>query len=230
MPKCKICGKELANPDDPRHINSKYHQDALKKLEEKKKKEQQKAKPKPKPKPKEKKTEPKPKKQKEKKTKTKKKGGNPNWKKIEDYVSLIGKWAWLILVINGIIYIIAGIWGLSWTSVAASTATSVGVYSYVAGDIAYLTATYVWYIIGGIITIVIAILIIKRRFSDYCAAKDWDHLLNDVLIVSNYRIPWMLIFGIVLTIFSQWWGGLSVLVPALLLIFWGPKEYQWKVK
>ena len=32
MPKCKICGKELKNPNDPRHIRSKYHQEKLKKL------------------------------------------------------------------------------------------------------------------------------------------------------------------------------------------------------
>lgn len=29
MPKCEICGKEMANPDSLGHINSKFHQDAL---------------------------------------------------------------------------------------------------------------------------------------------------------------------------------------------------------
>ncbi len=32
MPKCLICGKELENPDSLSHINSKFHQNALKKL------------------------------------------------------------------------------------------------------------------------------------------------------------------------------------------------------
>ena len=31
MPKCPVCGKDLKNPDAPRHINSKFHQAALKK-------------------------------------------------------------------------------------------------------------------------------------------------------------------------------------------------------
>jgi len=31
MPQCKICGKDVSNPENFRHINSKYHQEALKK-------------------------------------------------------------------------------------------------------------------------------------------------------------------------------------------------------
>ncbi|MFX1450480.1 MAG: hypothetical protein ACFFCM_06545 [Promethearchaeota archaeon] len=36
MPKCKICGKNLKNPEAERHINSKYHQEKLKGLKQKK--------------------------------------------------------------------------------------------------------------------------------------------------------------------------------------------------
>lgn len=32
MPKCKICGKDLKNPNAKSHINSKFHQEKLKKL------------------------------------------------------------------------------------------------------------------------------------------------------------------------------------------------------
>ena len=32
MPKCKICGKELKNPNSSSHINSKFHQGKLKKI------------------------------------------------------------------------------------------------------------------------------------------------------------------------------------------------------
>ena len=31
MPKCKICGKELKNPNSSSHVNSKFHQEKLKK-------------------------------------------------------------------------------------------------------------------------------------------------------------------------------------------------------
>jgi len=34
LPKCEICGKELKDPTSARHINSKFHQDALNKLKE----------------------------------------------------------------------------------------------------------------------------------------------------------------------------------------------------
>ena len=33
MPKCKICGKRLSNPKSLSHINSQYHQNALRKIE-----------------------------------------------------------------------------------------------------------------------------------------------------------------------------------------------------
>ncbi len=32
MPKCKICGKELKNPNSSSHINSKFHQGKLKRI------------------------------------------------------------------------------------------------------------------------------------------------------------------------------------------------------
>ena len=59
MPVCPICGKDLAYPDSPGHINSKFHQDALAKLESEKaapKAAPKKEEPKPEPK----KEEPKP--------------------------------------------------------------------------------------------------------------------------------------------------------------------------
>ncbi|MHA1147717.1 MAG: hypothetical protein ACTSR8_05690 [Promethearchaeota archaeon] len=226
MPKCNICGKEVANPNSKSHIESKFHQEALKKLEAQKKKNvAAKAKPAPKTK-----AKPKEKPIKEEKKKTQRKGAHPNWKKFEKHVQFIGKWAWVWVILNGLIYIIYGIWGLYWTSIASSLASTYGVYSYVAEDIAYLTGLYVWYLIGGIILIILGLFIVKKRFSDKCRDKKWDELLDDVIILGKYRIPFMLILGIVAEIFGQWWGGLTILIPALILIFWGPKEYQWKVK
>lgn len=249
MPKCNICGKEVANPKSKAHVESKYHQDALKKLEAEKKKSAPKAKPaaKPQPKPAPKpaaKPQPKPatkpkqevkekskeKPKKEEKKKAKRKGEHPNWKHYEKWVHIIGKWAWVWVILNGFFYVIFGIWGLYWTSAVGSAAATVGVYSYVATDIAYLTAQYTWYIIGGIILIVLGLLIVKKRFSDKCRDKDWNGLLDDVIIIGKYRIPFMLILGILAEIFGQWWGGFAILFPAVILIFWGPKEYEWKVK
>lgn len=141
-------------------------------------------------------------------------GGNPNWENIESFVTILGKWAWVIVIINGLIYIFSGIWGLIWTIPAIPYGATLGI-------------STIWNIIGGIVVIILAIIIIKPRFSSKCAAKDWDYLLNDVLTLGNFRIPWMLIWGIIIEIFGNWWGGLPIIIPALLLIFMGPKPYDW---
>jgi len=135
--------------------------------------------------------------------------GNPNWENIESWVITLGKWAWVIAVINGLVYLL---WGIIW-------------FAFI--PFSFMDATYIWYIISGIITIIIAIIIVKPRFSSKCAAKDWDYLLNDVLTLGNLRIPWMLVWGILIEIFGNWWGGLPILIPAILLIFMGPKPYDW---
>jgi histone H3/H4 len=44
IPKCEVCGKNLKNPESKSHINSKYHQDALKKLKTSKSKPKKKKK------------------------------------------------------------------------------------------------------------------------------------------------------------------------------------------
>ena len=80
-----------------------------------------------------------------------------------------------------------------------------------------------------IIIILLAIAIIRPKFSNKCAAKDWDSLHNWTLNLGGIRLPWMLIWGIIIDIFSWWyWGGLVIIIPALFLIFAGPKKYEWK--
>jgi hypothetical protein len=142
----------------------------------------------------------------------------------------LGKIAWIILLIEGIIFLIWGIYYLYWVSVAAAYAEAAGVAGYVAADIAYLTF-YAWmYIIGAILAIIIAVALVKPRFSNKWAKKDYDYLLNDVVKIGNLRIPLFLILGIILEIFLAFWGGLIIIVPLLILIFAGPKEYKWTEK
>ena len=59
--------------------------------------------------------------------------------------------------------------------------------------------------------------------------KDWEKLLTDVLVLGNIQIPWMLIMGVILEIFGFGWGGAIVLICAILIIFLGPRKYEWKV-
>jgi len=140
--------------------------------------------------------------------------GNPNWSKYEKFVSDLGKWAWIIGILSGVIYVIWGIWG----------AVTVGTFLFGFG-IGY----FIWMIIGGIITVLISYAIIKPNFSDKCVDKDWDFLLNWVIDMGSLRFPWMLFWGIILEIFT-WWGGLPILIPAILLLFAGPKKYEWSTK
>ena len=118
-------------------------------------------------------------------------------------VSALGKWAWIFGIINGIIELI---WGI------------VFIFFFVG----------IWNIIGAIILIFISLAIIKPKFSVKCAEQDWEALYNWTLDLGGTKIPWMLIWGVIFTIFSWWyWGGLFVLLPAILLIFVGPRPYNW---
>ncbi len=139
------------------------------------------------------------------------------------WVSTLGKWAWIIVIINGIIEIIY--------------------YIVLIAEVAALNATLppelqipipfwnIWSLIWGVIIILIGYIIIRPKFSEKCAAKDWDALYNWFLSIGDFKIPWMLIWGIIVEIFSLWWwGGLVILIPAFVLIFAGPKPYDWKIK
>ncbi len=136
------------------------------------------------------------------------------------WVSTLGKWAWVIGIISGIIELFLGIYGV----IIIGTATAVlGIGIFGIGN-------SIWYIISGIITVLISFVIIKPKFSDKCANKDWDNLYNWVLIIGKARIPWMLLWGIIIEIFGFGWGGIPIIVCSLVLLFAGPKPYEWKVE
>ncbi len=156
-----------------------------------------------------------------------KKKSTSSWDSVEGFAVFLGKIAWIILLIEGIIFIIVGIAYLIVFAVTAAAAQAAGVLGYYAADIAYYTI-YGWlYLIGGILGIIFAVAFVKPRFSNKWAEKDYDYLLNDVIKLGKIRIPLMLIIGIILEILMSWWGGLIILIPLLLLIFMGPKEFKW---
>ena len=146
--------------------------------------------------------------------------------KYEQVASILGKWAWVILLLDALIYIILGIY------------FEVDAYQDIVKLCASLPspcpweyevdATHVWYIVGAVVSAIFAVVIVKPRFSDKCAAKEWDELTDDVLVIGGYRIPWMFIWCLIAAIFGQGWGTFPILVPALFLIFAGPKPYEWK--
>jgi len=149
----------------------------------------------------------------------------------EKIVSLLGKWAWVVLLINVLIYIILGIY---YEVVAfqlvqrACAAWSIAFPGQPCPTLYAATFTNIWYIVGAIVSVLLAILVVKPRFSNRCAKKEWDVLMDEVLVVGGVRIPWMFIWCLIVAIFSQGWGTLTMVVPAILLIFAGPKPYEWK--
>lgn len=144
--------------------------------------------------------------------------------KYENFVHVVGRWAWVILILNAVIYILAGLVGLI-EYIDLMTAWKLyypGVpYPY------SFNFRYTWYIVGAIFTLPFAYYVIKPKFSDKCDEKDWNYLLNYALKLDNNRIPWMFVFGVIAAIFGAVWGGLPILIPAILLVFAGPKPYDW---
>jgi len=132
------------------------------------------------------------------------------------WVSQLGKWAWIIGLLNGLI-------GLVWSLISLIPLIPYWVYL---GP--FSIAPVIWNIIASIVGIFIALIIIRPKFSKPCGEKDWDALYGWVLKLGGLNVPWMLIWGILMELFGWYgWGGLAVLLPAVMLLFLGPKEYNW---
>ncbi len=141
-------------------------------------------------------------------------GAHPNWSNMENFVSVLGSLAWIIGLINAIISLIGGISNLV-----------IGALSYSS----YSILTSISAIVNGIIVLILTINFVKPRFSEPCSKKDWDFLYNDVFIIGDVKFPWMLIWGILMEIFGYGWGGAPILICSLILLFAGPRVYDWKV-
>jgi hypothetical protein len=146
-------------------------------------------------------------------------------------VSGLGKWAWIILLILAILHIITGLAGsipviAAWQSAKA------------AWDLAFPGTPYpvampigglIWNIIGAVISLIIVVVIIRPKFSKPCGEKDWESLYGWTLKLGSARVPWMFIWGIVYAIFGwYYWPAVFILLPACMLIFAGPRKYDWK--
>ncbi len=124
------------------------------------------------------------------------------------WVSVLGMLAWIIGIASGAISLI---WGLI-----------------ISPWVIFGWGYPIWLIISGIIAILISFFIILPKFSMKCSKKDWDFLLNWVLPIGNIRFPWMLIWGAIMCTFGIGYGGALIIVPAFVLLFAGPKPYEWK--
>ena len=133
------------------------------------------------------------------------------------WVSTLGKYAWIIIVLIDLIGILVSLFVLIPLFILG------GIYGFAASGASS------WNIFASIIGIIIALLVIRPKFSNPCGEKDWDALYSWVLKLGGLNIPWMFIWVFLLFIFGWYgWGvALTVLLPAFMLIFMGPKEYKW---
>lgn len=143
------------------------------------------------------------------------------WDFFKPYLSEIGKWAWIILIIASLVDI---------TITTIILAVTHGAF----------WATSIWEYIRNGILLVIAFWWVEPNFSPKLKDNKWNDLLEDdfgvkLEKISNgkiqikYRIPMMFIMGIIIEICSPLYIiGLVVLWPALLLMFFGPMSpYNW---
>ncbi len=147
--------------------------------------------------------------------------GESEWKHA-GWVSGLGKWAWINALVNGIIGLIsslitimtyAAFWAI-WGSWAAPGVPGAGI--------------SFWNVITSTVGIIIAVFIIRPKFSKPCGEKDWEALYGWALKLGGARVPWMFIWGILLFMFGWYgWGGIAVLLPAIMIIFAGPRKYEW---
>ncbi|MHA2281828.1 MAG: hypothetical protein ACXAC5_13375 [Promethearchaeota archaeon] len=134
------------------------------------------------------------------------------------WVSIVGMLAWIVGILSGVVNIILGLVGIGTLGIAPF------------GLGAAFMAPFIWQIISGSIAILISLFIILPKFSLKCSKKDWDSLLNWVWKLGNIRLPWMLVWGVLVGIFGWGYGGVLIIVPALVLIFAYPTKYEWKTK
>lgn len=145
---------------------------------------------------------------------------NDTWPRIENLVSLAGKFGWILLVLSLVVGLISAI-----VALVAANAFWGGVIP------AELKGTYtgplVYSILGWIVSLILIIWLIFP-FSRQCARKEWSIIVNDVFKIGQYRIPKMIFAGIIALAFSSFWGGLLIAAPAVAIILFGPEPIRWK--
>jgi len=147
------------------------------------------------------------------------------------WVSGLGKWAWIILFVLGIIGLIAGLATaipaiVAWEALRAYYASLALPFT-----VPMPIGGLIWNIIGAVISILIAFIIIRPKFSKPCGAKDWEALYGWTLKLGGANVPWMFIWGLVYAIFG-WYNfpAIFILLPAIMLIWMGPRKYNWKAE
>ncbi len=109
------------------------------------------------------------------------------WPRIENYVQIVGKYSWIFAFVGALVFEI-----LAFVSISSR-----------------LYANAIWDVIITAVDAICLFIYVYSRFGKKAQNKEWQWLVDDVLKVGLYRIPWMLIFGVILEVFG-YWSGLGV--------------------
>ena len=156
--------------------------------------------------------------------------GESEWKHA-GWVSGLGKWAWIILLALGIIRILVEIGTLIPAMVLWEEGRALAALLLIPYTVPHPITALIWPLIGGIISIFVSLIIIRPKFSKQCGEKDWEALYGWTLKLGGANVPWMFIWGIIFMIFGWFYiTGVFVLLPAIMLIWAGPRKYDFKAE
>jgi len=153
--------------------------------------------------------------------------GESEWKHA-GWVSGLGKWAWIILLALGIIRILAELATVLVALPGWEAGRELAALLAIPYTVPHPIVLFIWPLLGGIISIIVSLFIIRPKFSKPCGAKDWEALYGWTLNLGGKNVPWMFIWGIIFVIFSWFYiTGVFVMLPAIMLIWVGPRKYEW---
>jgi hypothetical protein len=138
----------------------------------------------------------------------KKKSASGDWP--EAVAVGLGTWSWLISLGCGVYSLLTGLWYVGALGGIYSLGLGFGYYG--------LSSSGVWMIIQGVGALVLTFIYVLKPFSAKCKAKDWEALIEDK-VGGSFSKMWLM--GILLVVFG-YWGSAGVLIPAILITFFGP--------
>ncbi|MHA1684106.1 MAG: hypothetical protein ACTSUE_24415 [Promethearchaeota archaeon] len=121
----------------------------------------------------------------------------------EKLVVGLGKWSWLIVLLAACWYIWRGIW---WSIFALWLVN---------------TGRAIWNFVCAVALLVILFMYVLPKFTKQVKAKDWQGMMDDAIPFGSFKMPKMLLFGIILEIFG-YYGGAGVLICSILIMLLAP--------
>ncbi|MBN1802022.1 MAG: hypothetical protein JW891_10975 [Candidatus Lokiarchaeota archaeon] len=149
----------------------------------------------------------------------------------EKWISVLGKWTWMVILLIAVLYLLATIYTIGSYTISFIEAKNAWERNNPSSSYFYVyefQPFWIWDLLSPIILAIFACNTLRVRFSKPCAQKDWIKLFDDVWEVGETRIPRMLIWVATAEIFGLGVAGLPILIISIILLYRGPQTYEWK--